>query len=55
MLTRVPQAGELTIMIGVVSIALSILVHLMALSVEFDAIDSKALPILQQRRQSSRW
>lgn len=48
MLTRLPQAGALTIIIGVVSMALSTLVHLMTLPVEFDASYSKALPILKE-------
>lgn len=48
MLTRVPQAGAITIMIGVVSMALSTLVHLLTLPVEFDASYGKALPILQK-------
>ena len=48
MLTRLPQAGAITIMIGVVSMALSTLVHLLTLPVEFDASYGKALPILQK-------
>ncbi|WP_394149409.1 zinc metallopeptidase [Vibrio maritimus] len=48
MLTRVPQAGAITIMIGVVSMALSTLVHLLTLPVEFDASYGKALPILKK-------
>ena len=48
MLTRLPQAGALTIMIGVVSMALGALVHLMTLPVEFDASYGKALPILKE-------
>ncbi len=47
-LTRVPQAGALTMLIGVVSMALSSLVHLMTLPVEFDASYGKALPILKK-------
>lgn len=47
-LTRVPQAGAITIMIGVVSMALSTLVHLLTLPVEFDASYGKALPILKE-------
>lgn len=48
MLTRLPQAGAITIMIGVVSMALSTMVHLLTLPVEFDASYGKALPILQK-------
>ncbi|GAL26710.1 probable metal-dependent peptidase [Vibrio variabilis] len=48
MLTRVPQAGAITIMIGIVSMALSTLVHLLTLPVEFDASYGKALPILRK-------
>ncbi len=48
MLTRLPQAGALTIMIGIVSMALGTLVHLMTLPVEFDASYGKALPILKK-------
>ncbi|WP_394244125.1 zinc metallopeptidase [Vibrio astriarenae] len=48
MLTRLPQAGVITIVIGVASMALSTLVHLLTLPVEFDASYGKALPILQK-------
>ncbi|WP_413111656.1 zinc metallopeptidase [Thaumasiovibrio sp. DFM-14] len=48
MLTRLPQAGAITIMIGIVSMALSTMVHLLTLPVEFDASYDKALPILQK-------
>ena len=48
MLTRQPQAGAITIMIGIVSMALSTMVHLLTLPVEFDASYGKALPILQK-------
>ncbi|KLV03396.1 peptidase [Photobacterium aquae] len=48
MLTRLPQAGVITIMIGIVSMALSTMVHLLTLPVEFDASYGKALPILQK-------
>ncbi|GEM81375.1 zinc metallopeptidase [Vibrio superstes] len=47
-LTRVPQAGALTMLIGIVSMALSTLVHLVTLPVEFDASYGKALPILKE-------
>lgn len=50
MLTRLPQAGALTILIGIASMALSTLVHLMTLPVEFDASYGKALPILKKGR-----
>jgi hypothetical protein len=46
-LTRVPQAGALTILIGVMSMAVGTVVHLVTLPVEFDASYRKALPILQ--------
>ncbi|MEZ9133543.1 zinc metallopeptidase [Vibrio breoganii] len=48
MLTRLPQAGAITIMIGIVSMALSTMVHLLTLPVEFDASYGKALPILKE-------
>ncbi|WP_317918258.1 zinc metallopeptidase [Vibrio sp. MACH09] len=48
MLTRLPQAGALMIAIGVVSIALGTLVHLVTLPVEFDASYGKALPLLKE-------
>lgn len=48
MLTRLPHAGALMIMIGVVSIALGTLMHLVTLPVEFDASYGKALPILKE-------
>lgn len=47
-ITRVPQAGALTILIGVMSMALGTLVHLVTLPVEFDASYRKALPILKE-------
>jgi Zn-dependent membrane protease YugP len=46
-LTRVPQASALTILIGVMSMAVGTVVHLVTLPVEFDASYRKALPILQ--------
>ncbi|WP_295890562.1 zinc metallopeptidase [uncultured Vibrio sp.] len=48
MLTRMPQAGAITIMIGIISMALSTMVHLLTLPVEFDASYGKALPLLQK-------
>lgn len=47
-LTRVPQAGALTMLIGVMSMAVGTLVHLVTLPVEFDASYRKALPILSE-------
>jgi Zn-dependent membrane protease YugP len=47
-LTRVPQAGALTILIGVLSMGLGTVVHLVTLPVEFDASYGKALPILKE-------
>ena len=46
-LTRMPQASAVTILIGVMSMALGTLVHLVTLPVELDASYGKALPILQ--------
>jgi len=48
LLTRVPQAGALTIAIGVMSMAMGTVVHLVTLPVEFDASYRKALPILKE-------
>ncbi len=48
MLTRIPQAGALTILIGLLSMGLSTIVHLVTLPVEFDASYGKALPILKE-------
>ncbi|GAA5213581.1 zinc metallopeptidase [Corallincola platygyrae] len=48
MLTRLPQAGALTILLGLLSIALGTVVHLVTLPVEFDASYGKALPILKE-------
>ncbi len=48
MLTRVPQAGALTILIGVLSMGLGTLVNLITLPVELDASYGKALPILKE-------
>ncbi|WP_026973333.1 zinc metallopeptidase [Aliagarivorans marinus] len=45
-LTRLPHAGGLMILIGAASMALATLVHLVTLPVEFDASYGKALPIL---------
>jgi Zn-dependent membrane protease YugP len=47
-LTRAPQASILTILIGVMSMALGTVVHLVTLPVEFDASYRKALPILKE-------
>jgi hypothetical protein len=47
-LTNAPQAGVATILIGAASMALSTVVHLVTLPVEFDASYGKALPILKQ-------
>ncbi|NKF49172.1 zinc metallopeptidase [Shewanella sp. WXL01] len=48
LLTRIPQAGMLTILIGVLSMGLSTIVHLVTLPVEFDASYGKALPMLKE-------
>lgn len=47
-LTRAPQASALTILIGVLSMALGTVVHLVTLPVELDASYRKALPILKE-------
>lgn len=47
-LTRVPQASALTLVIGVGAMALGTIVHLVTLPVEFDASFGKALPILKE-------
>lgn len=47
-LTRMPQASALMLLIGVASMALGTIVHLVTLPVEIDASYGKALPILQQ-------
>jgi hypothetical protein len=47
-LTRAPQASALTLLIGVLSMALGTLVHLITLPVEFDASFGKALPMLHE-------
>jgi Zn-dependent membrane protease YugP len=47
-LTRLPQASALTILIGVASMGLGTLVHLTTLPVELDASYGKALPILRE-------
>ncbi len=47
-LTRTPQAGAATILIGVLSMGLGTIVHLVTLPVEFDASYGKALPILRE-------
>ena len=48
MFTRIPQAGALIILIGLLSMALGTIVHLVTLPVEFDASYGKALPILKE-------
>jgi Zn-dependent membrane protease YugP len=48
LVTRVPQAGLLAVLIAIGSMALGTLVHLMTLPVEFDASFSKALPLLEE-------
>jgi Zn-dependent membrane protease YugP len=48
MLTKAPQAGLATILIGVCSMALGTVVHLVTLPVEFDASYRKALPMLKE-------
>lgn len=47
-LTRAPGASAATILIGVLSMGLGTLVHLVTLPVEFDASYGKALPILKE-------
>ena len=48
LLTRIPQASAATLMIGVASMALGTLAHLVTLPVEFDASYGKALPLLEE-------
>ena len=47
-LTRIPQASAVTILIGVMSMALGTVVHLVTLPVELDASYRKALPLLKE-------
>ncbi len=46
--TRSPQLGLLIGLIGLLSIASSVVVHLISLPVEFDASFNKALPLLKE-------
>jgi len=48
LLTRTPQAGALVLLIGVASMALGTVVHLVTLPVELDASYGKALPLLEE-------
>lgn len=48
MLTKLPQAGLLMLLIAVGSMALGTLVHMVTLPVELDASFNKALPILKE-------
>jgi Zn-dependent membrane protease YugP len=48
LLTRVPQAGAVMLLIGVGSMALGTVVHLVTLPVELDASYGKALPMLKE-------
>jgi Zn-dependent membrane protease YugP len=48
LLTRSPLAGLLVGLIGLMSIAASVVVHLISLPVEFDASFNKALPLLEE-------
>lgn len=48
LLTRMPQASAVTLLIGVMSMALGTVVHLITLPVELDASYGKALPILKE-------
>ena len=50
LLTRVPTSGFLMVTIGLGSMALATLVHLITLPVEIDASFGKALPILKEGR-----
>jgi Zn-dependent membrane protease YugP len=47
LITRIPQAGALMVLIGVISMSLGTVVHLVTLPVELDASYGKALPILK--------
>jgi Zn-dependent membrane protease YugP len=48
LLTRIPQAGLLALIIAIVSMGLGTLVHLVTLPVELDASYNKALPMLEE-------
>jgi Zn-dependent membrane protease YugP len=48
LLTRLPQAGALMLLIGVASMALGTVVHFVTLPVELDASYGKALPMLEE-------
>ena len=48
LLTRMPQAGAVTILLGAMSMALGTIVHLVTLPVELDASYGKALPMLKE-------
>ncbi len=48
--TRMPQSGLLMFLIGLVSIGMASVVHLVTLPVEWDASFNKALPLLQHGR-----
>lgn len=48
LLTRSPSVGLLMGLVGLMSIASSVVVHLISLPVEFDASFNKALPLLEE-------
>jgi Zn-dependent membrane protease YugP len=48
LVTRLPQAGALVLLLGVASMALGTVVHLVTLPVELDASYGKALPMLEE-------
>ncbi len=52
-LTRVPQSGLLLFLVGLVSMGMATLVHLVTLPVEWDASFHKALPLLIHGRYIS--
>ena len=47
-LTRVPQAGAVMVLLGAASMALGTMVHLVTLPVELDASYRRALPLLEE-------
>jgi Zn-dependent membrane protease YugP len=52
-LVRAPALMALQVMAGIALMAISVVVHLVTLPVEFDASFGKALPVLEQRRYLS--
>ncbi len=53
LITRIPHSGLLLLLLGLASMGLATLVHLVTLPVEWDASFNKALPILRQGKYIS--